>query len=181
MNFKDKYDFFDDDEEMQDFQDIPEKKVIVETPEEKEEKEIANDTIRRGYNRLRLILYSIVAILGICFATWLWIRYFHPYTAEAQETGRIMQLKVQGVLFNTYEGILLSEKYVDFPEKWLEYDFPFSVVNDSIARKIMSLQGTGIKVRLTYEEYQGTLPWRGNSHRIITGYEIIETGKQSQN
>lgn len=175
MSIKEKYDFFDDGEEVQDFQDdIQEEPVIIETPEEKEEKEIANDTIRRGYNRLRLILYSIVAALVIWLATWLWLRFFHPYTAEAQQTGRIMELKLQGMIFNTYEGKLLSEKYVDFPEKWLEYDFPFSVESDSIARKIMTLQGTGKRVRLTYEEYQGTLPWRGNSHRIVTGCEIVE-------
>lgn len=166
-----KYDFFDDDDENEVIIHEEEK---IETPEEKEEKEIANDTIIRGYNRLRLIVYSVASILVIWFCTWVWLYFFHPYTAESQETGRIMELKLQGIIFNTYEGKLLSEKYVDYPDKWLEYDFPFSVTNDSIARKIMSLVGTGKRVRLTYEEYQGILAWRGNSHRIVTGYEIIE-------
>ena len=166
-----KYDFFDDDDENDVVE--PEEDIVVETPEEKEEKEIANDTIRRGYNRLRLIVYSIVAILVVWFCSWMWLRYFSPYTKEAQETGRIMELKLQGMILNTYEGKMLSEKYVDYPDKWMEYDFPFSVTNDSIARGIMRLVGTGKKVRLSYEEYQGTLPWRGNSHRIVTSYEIL--------
>ena len=169
MSIKEKYDFFDDDDDV-----VEQEPVVIETPEEKEEKEIANDNIKRGYNRLRLTLYSIVAVVFISLFTWLWLRYFHPYTEMAQQTGRVMELKLQGMIFNTYEGKLLSEKFVDHPDKWIEYDFPFSVENDSIALKIMHLQGSGKKVRLTYEEYQGTLPWRGNSHRIITGYEILE-------
>lgn len=167
-----KYDFFDDDDENDVI--IPKEEEKIETPEEKEEKEIANDTIIRGYNRLRLIVYSLASILAISLCTWLWLHFFSPYTVEAQETGRIMELKLQGMIFNTYEGKLLSEKYVDYPDKWMEYDFPFSVTNDSIARRIMSLVGSGKRVRLTYEEYQGTLPWRGNSHRIITGCDIIK-------
>lgn len=166
MNADEKYDFFDE-------EGTPEPVEKIETPEEKEEKEIANDTIKRGYSRLKLAIYTIFAILVIWLFSWLWMRYFKPYTIEAQQTGRVMELKLQGMIFNTYEGKLLSEQYVDYPEKWLQYDFPFSVVNDSIARKIMSLQGTGKRVRITYEEYQGTLPWRGNSHRIVKGYEVL--------
>ena len=94
-----KYDFFDDDDENDVI--IPKEEEKIETPEEKEEKEIANDTIIRGYNRLRLIVYSLASILTISFFTWLWIHFFSPYTVEAQETGRIMELKLQGMIFNT--------------------------------------------------------------------------------
>ena len=166
---EDKYDFFDDDEI-----EIIEPKEKIETPEEKEEKEIANDTITRGYNRLKLTVYSISSIIIIGAVVWLWCHYFSPYTVEAQQIGRIMEMKCKGLIFNTYEGKMLSEKYVDYPNKWIEYDFPFSVTNDSIARNIMRLQGSGKRVRVTYEEYQGIIPWRGSSHRIVTGYEIME-------
>lgn len=167
---KEKYDFFDDDDENE----IIEPEEKIETPEEKEEKEIANDTITRGFNRLRLITYSVATLIVVWIGVWLWMRYFSPYTVEAKQTGRIMELKCKGLVFSTYEGLMLSEKYVDYPDKWMEYDFPFSITNDSIARKIMNLQGTGKRVRLTYEEYQGIIPWRGSSHRIVTDYEIIE-------
>ena len=93
-----KYDFFDDDDEND---VISPKEEKIETPEEKEEKEIANDTIIRGYNRLRLIVYSLASILAISLCTWLWLHFFSPYTVEAQETGRIMELKLQGMIFNT--------------------------------------------------------------------------------
>ena len=166
---------FDDD-----FEDIKEDKPkvqIPETPEEREEREIERDTIIRGYNRLKLTLYSIVAIIIISIFSWLWLRYFSPYTTEAMESGRIMEMKCQGHIFKTYEGMLLSEKYIDVPDKWLEYDFPFSVANDSIARQIMRLKGSGKRVTLTYEEYKGTVFWRGNSHRIITGVEVADKDK----
>lgn len=166
---EDKYDFFDDDET-----EIIEPAEKIVTPEEKEEKEIENDTITRGFNRMKFAIYAISALSFIALCTWLWSHYFTPYTIEAQQTGRIMELKCKGLVFNTYEGKMLSEKYVDYPEKWLEYDFPFSITSDSIARKIMNLQGSGKRVRITYEEYQGIIPWRGSSHRIITGYEVLE-------
>lgn len=145
--------------------------------EDKEDRDLERDTIIRGYNRLRLTLYSIVALIVISLITWLWLRYFSPYTTEAVESGRIMEMKCQGRLFKTYEGILLSEKYVDYPDKWLEYDFPFSVESDSIARQIMRLKGSGKRVNLIYQEYQGTVFWRGNSHRIITAVEVIDKDK----
>lgn len=168
MSSNEKYDFFDDDDL------IEQEPVVVETPEEREEKEIANDTIRRGYNRLKAILYGSVALIVIICFSWIWLRYFHPYTQEAQQTGRLMEIKLEGMIFSTYEGKLLSEKYVDYPDKWIDFDFPFSVVEDSVARQIMRLQGTGKRVTLTYEEYQGTLPWRGNSHRIVTACNVEE-------
>lgn len=149
----------------------------VDPEKEKEERELESDTIVRGYNRLRLTLYSIAALIVITLFTWLWFRYFSPYTIEAVESGRIMEMKCQGRLFKTYEGLLLSEKYVDYPYKWLECDFPFSVANDSIARVIMRLKGSGERVNLTYEEYQGTVFWRGDSHRIITGVEVVGKNK----
>ena len=149
----------------------------VDPEKEKEERELESDTIVRGYNRLRLTLYSIAALIVITLFTWLWFRYFSPYTIEAVESGRIMEMKCQGRLFKTYEGLLLSEKYVDSPGKWLECDFPFSVANDSIARVIMRLKGSGERVNLTYEEYQGTVFWRGDSHRIITGVEVVGKNK----
>lgn len=149
----------------------------VDPEKEKEERELESDTIVRGYNRLRLTLYSIAALIVITLFTWLWFRYFSPYTIEAVESGRIMEMKCQGRLFKTYEGLLLSEKYVDYPDKWLECDFPFSVANDSIARVIMRLKGSGKRVNLTYEEYQGTVFWRGDSHRIITGVEVADKNK----
>ena len=163
---------FDDNDDNDDNLNSPNKKI--DTIDDKEERDLDRDTIIRGYNRMRLILYSIVAIIIISLFTWLWLRYFSPYTTEAVESGRIMEMKCQGRLFKTYEGMLLSEKYVDYPDKWIEYDFPFSVASDSIARQIMRLKGSGKRVNLTYEEYQGTVFWRGNSHRIITGIEVEE-------
>lgn len=166
----DKYDFFDDDED--DAVVEPEKEDKPETPEDKEAKEIEGDTITRGHNRLRLAIYGTTTVLFIWFALWLWMRFFSPYTSEAVETGRIMEMKCQGWVFKTYEGKLLSEKFIDYPDRWIDYDFPFSVTNDSIAREVMRLTGSGRRVRLIYEEYHGTLPWRGASHRIITGVEL---------
>ncbi len=172
----DSIDFTDDDKQNDKTSDT--KTKLKETPEEKEDREIAEDTIVRGYNRMRAILYSIAAVIFISLCTWLWLRYFSPYTTEATETGCIMELKCQGLLFKTYEGTMLSKKYISRPEDWFTYDFPFSIDDDSIAQQVMQLKGTGKLVTLHYEEYQGTVFWRGNSHRIIKSVEIVNEEKE---
>lgn len=171
MGINDSIDFTDDDAGHNDGTDNKNQK-INETPEERENREIEQDTIIRGYNRMRIILYSIAAAVVIGVLGWLWLRYFSPYTTEATETGCVMEMKCQGLIFKTYEGDLLSKKYIQRPDDWLEYHFPFSVANDSLARQIMQIKGTGKMVTLHYEEYKGIVFWRGNSHRIITAIEF---------
>ena len=187
MNKNNNTDFYDDDDDFMgsdgssiDFTDDDgghttgtdgTKPKIIETPEERENREIEQDTIIRGYNRMRIALYSIAAAVVLGVMGWLWLRYFSPYTTEATETGCVMEMKCQGLIFKTYEGDLLSKKYIQRPDDWLEYHFPFSVANDSLAREIMQLKGTGKMVTLHYEEYKGIVFWRGNSHRIITAIE----------
>lgn len=142
-----------------------EKKPEVETPEQREERELRESTIERRYDRRRYILLSVAGVLGVLLVWWLGNRYFHVYET-GKETGVIMEVVNRGSLFKTYEGKMMSERaYLD--TVLYRTDFIFTVRDDSLAAEIYRYAGTGRKVELEYESYRGSLPWRGESNRIV--------------
>lgn len=162
---EDKIDFFDG-------EDIDENQQPQETAEQKENREIADNTIERGGNRFKRIMWGVGAAIVLFIIIWMWLRYFHPSTSMAQRHGYVMEVKCVGTFFKTFEGQMISEEMVADTTKIYQRDFSFSVTNDSIAKSLMSLQGSGKKIVLTYKEYQGTLPWRGSTGRIVTSFEV---------
>ena len=50
-------------------------------------------------------------------------------------------------------------------------DFKFSIVDDSLAFRMIKLQNTGKRVVVKYKQYVAPLPWRGSSDIIVTGVE----------
>jgi len=54
------------------------------------------------------------------------------------------------------------------------HEFPFSVVNDSVAQRLM-LNSSKI-VELHYKEYIGGLPWRGDSRYVVDSIISIQPG-----
>jgi hypothetical protein len=154
---------------------VPEEKPQVETPEQREEREIKEATIERRHNKMRITLLSIIAFIVLVVVGWVWLRYFHSFR-ESQETGRIMEVANEGTIFKTYEGKMISEKYIADTIHVYQSDFDFTIDDDSVARQLMKLSGTGRKVTLSYREYHGTLPWRGNTSKIVTKVEEDTVG-----
>lgn len=138
-----------------------------ETAEQKEEREIKEATIERRHNRLRWILISLAAVIVIAIIFWAWTRYFHPYS-ESQECGYIEKVTNEGLLFKTYEGKMMSEKILPDTTRRYYCDFFFTIKDDSVAKNVMRSAGTGQRVRLSYIEYKGRLPWRGQTKIIVT-------------
>ena len=58
----------------------------VETPQEREDREIAESTIERRHSTLRLVLMGVVAVLALTLLWWVWSSFFHPYS-EGTERG----------------------------------------------------------------------------------------------
>lgn len=138
----------------------------VETPQEREDREIAEATIERRHNTMRLLLVACIALLALFLCWWVWARYFHP-SVEGHERGYVMQVVSEGALIKSFEGKLMSERYVADTIVY-EANFIFTISNDSIATKAKAYEGTGQRVIVTYETYRGNLPWRGNSTTIVT-------------
>lgn len=142
-----------------------------ETEQEREEREIKEATIERRGNTLKLMLAFIVIGMVLFLGWWVWQYYFHPYRIS-QEKGWIMKVNNEGSIFKTVEGEMISEGYIEDTLVALHSDFQFSIPSDSLARDAMRMAGEGKRVVVTYDEFKGTVLWRGNSKRVATKIEL---------
>ena len=147
-----------------------EPKVHQETEQEREEREIKEATIERRGNSIKMLLMLIIAAMAFFLGWWVWQYYFHPYRVS-QEKGWIMKVSNEGTVFKTVEGEMISEGYIEDTIAALHSDFQFSIPSDSLAREAMRWAGNGKRVILSYEEYKGTVMWRGNSRHVVTNIE----------
>ena len=141
-----------------------------ETEQEREEREIKEATIERRGNSVKLLLTLIIIAMVLFLGWWVWQYYFHPYRVS-QEKGWIMNVSNEGTLFKTFEGEMISEGYVEDTIAAMHSDFKFSIPTDSLARDAMRWSQDGRRVVLTYNEYKGTVVWRGNSKHVVTKIE----------
>lgn len=144
--------------------------VYQETEQEREEREIKEATIERRGNSVKVTLVLIIAAMALFLGWWMWQHYFHPYR-QSQEKGWIMRVSNEGTLFKTFEGEMISEGYIEDTLVAMHSDFTFSIPNDSLAREAMRWSGDGSRVVLTYDEYKGTVVWRGNSRHVVVKIE----------
>ena len=162
-NFEDY--FMDDEEKVEEV-----KQPHQETPQEREEREIKEATIERRGNSVKMTLVLIIAAMVLFLGWWMWQHYFHPYRVS-QEKGWIMKVSNEGTLFKTFEGEMISEGYVEDTLVAMHSDFKFSIPTDSLARDAMRWSQDGGRVVLTYNEYKGTVLWRGDSKHVVTKIE----------
>jgi len=141
-----------------------------ETAQEREDREIKESTIERRSNSLRILLIVIIIAMVAFLGWWIWQYYFHPYL-QSQEKGWIMRVTNEGTLFKTYEGEMISEKYIEDTLLAMHSDFYFSIGSDSVAREAMRWASNGQRVILTYNQYKGRLPWRGNAKCVVVSIE----------
>ena len=153
-------------------ENVPEEQPQVhqETAQEREEREIKEATIeRRGYS-IKVLLTLIIVAMALFLGWWVWQYYFHPYRVS-QEKGWIMKVSNEGTVFKTIEGEMISEGYIEDTIAAMHSDFKFSIPGDSLARYAMKWAGDGKRVVLTYNEYKGTVVWRGSSKHVVTRIE----------
>jgi hypothetical protein len=122
---------------------------------------------RSRYKRFARMFLLITGLVIIFCIYWF---FFNKYS-EGERTGILIKVTHKGNIFKTDEGEMwLSCRQMTNPEK-----FFFSVTNDSISKVLKDLQDQC--VQLSYSQYRGTLPWRGDSKYIITGVKAISSGR----
>lgn len=146
-----------------------------ETPEEREEREIKDATIDRRFNRRNLLVGGIVAAVVLAIILTLHYVYFSPYVTGSQVTGYIMEMDNKGSVFKTYECKMVAKEFIVDTLHSITTDFNFTIRDDSLARQAMELKGTGHRVRITYDEYHGWLPWRGDTKRFARAIEVRDS------
>ena len=107
-----------------------------ETEQEREEREIKEATIERRGNSVKLLLTLIIIAMVLFLGWWVWQYYFHPYRVS-QKKGWIMKVSNEGSVFQTYEGEMITESYIEDTLVAMTSNFLFSIPADSITREAM--------------------------------------------
>ncbi|MDX2047003.1 MAG: hypothetical protein SFU87_09460 [Chitinophagaceae bacterium] len=115
---------------------------------------------------MRKVIWSIVVIVLLVLAGFIYWFYFNVYS-EGERKGIVIKITTKGNIFKTHEGEMwLSCRNTVNIEKFF-FSITDVVVKDSLTR----LQDECVQVN--YKEYRKTLPWRGDSRYIVTGFQRV--------
>ncbi|HEY0271528.1 MAG TPA: hypothetical protein VGC22_00025 [Chitinophaga sp.] len=114
---------------------------------------------------MRKFLFIVVAIVVIALGAFLGYRYFYVF-GDGVKAGELNFFVKKGFIFKTYEGRLIQTGYRSSqPGSIQSNEFNFSVTSERVAEQLM--RASGKQVELHYNEYLGTLPWRGMSEFVV--------------
>lgn len=114
---------------------------------------------------LKKIIFIVVALLLLTAGLIIYWRYYYVF-GKGVKSGHLNYVVLKGDVFKTYEGKLIQEGLRSRTAGSIQsYEFEFSVVNKSIAEKMMANSGKWFD--LQYKEYHGVIPWRGNTVYVV--------------
>jgi hypothetical protein len=114
---------------------------------------------------MRTTIWSIIFILLLIGAGFFYWKFYFVF-GEGAKSGELNYLVKKGYVFKTYEGKLIqSGLRSKSPNTVQSYDFDFSIVDERIAKELMTNDGK--MFNLHYKEYNGALPWRGYSRYVV--------------
>ncbi len=123
------------------------------------------DTKRRT-SAVKKVFRTFVIILVLALAGYIYWKYYYPYTSDGVKTGYLNFAVRKGQLFKTYEGKLIQEgirsKIVGSIQS---NEFEFSIKDKKVFEVLK--MNSGKIFDLHYKEYNGVVPWRGNSRYIV--------------
>ncbi len=108
-----------------------------------------------------IALSVVILLLGI----FGWYKYYFVF-GEGVKSGYLNFAVRKGYVFKTFEGKIIQEGFGKGKTGNLtSYEFEFSV-EDPAVFKVLE-ENSGKQFDLHYKEYNGTLPWRGNTRYIV--------------
>ncbi len=115
---------------------------------------------------VKKVFRTFVIILILILAGYIYWKYYYPYTSDGVKSGYLNFAVRKGQLFKTYEGKLIQEGIRSKTAGAIQSnEFEFSIKDKKIfdVLKINS----GKIFDLHYKEYNGVIPWRGNTRYIV--------------
>jgi len=108
----------------------------------------------------------ISVVLIVALGLFLYFKFWFVYSSGVNE-GDINYFQREGFIFKTYEGKMIQSGYnsKNTSSTIQSNEFKFSVDDERVARQIDNASGRQIK--LHWNRYLGTLPWRGNSQFVV--------------
>ena len=108
-----------------------------------------------------IALAVVILLLGI----FGWYKYYFVF-GEGVKSGYLNFAVRKGYVFKTYEGKIIQEGFGKGKTGNLtSYEFEFSVEDPAVFQILE--QNSGKQFDLHYKEYNGALPWRGNTRYIV--------------
>lgn len=108
-----------------------------------------------------ITLVAVVLILS----GLVWYKYFFVF-GEGVKSGYLNYAIKKGYVFKTYEGKIIQEGFGRGKAGGLtSYEFEFSVEDPEVFKTLE--MNSGKNFDLHYKEYNGVLPWRGNTKYIV--------------
>ena len=118
---------------------------------------------------MRWVVFLTVVTIVVLF----WWKYYFVL-GEGVKSGQLNFMVRKGYVFKTYEGKLIQSGLRSKTQGVIQnYEFDFSVENDSIAKLLML--NSGKYFDLHYREYNATVPWRGYSKYVVDAIISMET------
>lgn len=135
-------------------------------------------TGRSGMSGFKKIVLTFVILLVLVLSGYTYWKFYYPLTSEGVKSGYLNFAVKKGQIFKTYEGKLIQEGIRSKTAGAIQSnEFEFSI-KDKRIYDILKLN-SGKYFDLRYKEYNGVLPWRGNTVYIvdsIMGMREVERG-----
>lgn len=172
----------EDRESEEDFfnSDVPDKKPKApkapvyspEDPDYWDQDESAWEHITPGKRR-RLNIWLGVASVIIGLIAAVYLHWFSPAQEGAVVYGYVEQISKDGIIFKTFEGRLLPYREIMDTTRVYREDFLFSTADEKIAADLKRIERKGLPVRMEYNRYRATLPWRGANRVVVTAVDSV--------
>lgn len=121
---------------------------------------------RSDFSGIRKFVLTIVLIGILVLAGFIYWKYYYPYTSDGVKSGYLNFAVKKGQLFKTYEGKLIQEGIRSKTAGAIQSnEFEFSIKDQKVFEVLKV--NSGKVFDLHYKEYNGVLPWRGNSRYIV--------------
>jgi hypothetical protein len=121
---------------------------------------------KKRVSGIRKFLRTFVIILILVLAGYIYWKYYYPYTSDGVKSGYLNFAVRKGQLFKTYEGKLIQEGIRSKTAGAIQSnEFEFSI-KDKAVFEILKVN-SGKIFDLHYKEYNGVIPWRGNTRYIV--------------
>lgn len=120
-------------------------------------------------------LAGVLTLSMLIVGAWIW--FFMPYVDSAVKYGYIRDMERRGSLIKTFEGTMIPYKELGDPNPMNFEILPFSVESDSLAAIMKRMMLDCIPVRVEYEVYHTSIPWKGESRLIVIKADTADTKK----
>lgn len=118
---------------------------------------------KSGFKKFFIMLVLILIVVLCGYVYW---KYYYPYTSDGVKSGYLNYAVKKGQLFKTYEGKLIQEGIRSKTVGAIQSnEFEFSIKSKEVF-DVLKLN-SGKIFDLHYMEYNGVLPWRGNTRYIV--------------